>query len=95
MLLFKALYRPPAGTAPLAVRLVVGVDTFNIVVPATEVNVTRGGEPAVQATVRADVPTLWALIFTDRPVAAAVDAGDAEATGDRETAQQFFRLFGI
>ncbi|MER7443767.1 hypothetical protein [Micromonospora avicenniae] len=96
MLLFKALYRPPAGAAPeLTVRLLAGVDTFNIVVRPTEVNVNRGGEPAGQATVRADVPTLWALIFTDRTVAAAVDAGDAEVTGDREAAQQFFRLFGI
>ncbi|GGL05317.1 transcriptional regulator [Sphaerisporangium melleum] len=96
MLLLKTLYRPPAHQAPsLSIRLVVGLDAFDVTVTPSEVDVVRGARAAVQATVRADVPTLWALIFADRTVASAVDAGDVELTGDGEAAQQFFRLFGL
>ncbi|MFI7609369.1 winged helix-turn-helix transcriptional regulator [Micromonospora sp. NPDC049366] len=95
MLLLKALYRPPAGCAPaLTIRLVVGVDAFDVDVTPSAVSVVRGATATVQATVRADVPTLLELIFTDRTVAAAIEAGDVEVTGDREVVQRFTRLFG-
>ncbi|MFI6761768.1 winged helix-turn-helix transcriptional regulator [Micromonospora sp. NPDC050417] len=95
MFLFKALPLPPAREVPtLAVRLVVGADSFDVEVSPTSVEITRGARAHVQATVRADVATLWELIFTDLTVAAAVDAGTLDLTGDRSVAQRFFTLFG-
>ncbi|MBP2705886.1 helix-turn-helix transcriptional regulator [Microbispora sp. RL4-1S] len=96
MLLLKALHRPQAGdVSELAIRLAVAVDTFDIVVTPSAVTVVRGGQGAVQATVRGSVPTLLSLIFTDRTVVEAADSGDVTATGDIEAAQRFFRRFGI
>jgi hypothetical protein len=56
--------------------------------------VTRGTHADVDVTMRAGVPTLWRLIFTDLTVPAAIAAGDLELTGSRTTAQRFFRGFG-
>ncbi|MGI5519903.1 winged helix-turn-helix transcriptional regulator [Micromonospora sp. CA-259024] len=96
MLLLKALYLPPADGAPtLAVRLLVDADAFDVAVAPTEVRVTRGARVDVHATMRADVRTLWRLIFTDLTVPAAIDAGELELTGDPAAAQRFFRLFGL
>ncbi|RKR92305.1 HxlR family transcriptional regulator [Micromonospora pisi] len=96
MLLLKALHLPPAREVPtLAVRLVVGTDSFDVEVSPTSVEVTRGAHAHVQATARADVPTLWKLISTDLTVAAAVDAGTLDVTGDRSVAQRFFTFFGL
>ncbi|GAB3148230.1 winged helix-turn-helix transcriptional regulator [Microbispora hainanensis] len=94
MLLLKVFYRPPGPDTPaLAVRLVVGVDAFDITATPYGVSVVRGGHSEVHATVRADVRTLRALIFTGLTVAEAADAGDALVTGDTDAAQRFFRLF--
>lgn len=96
MLLLKALYLAPSEGAPtLAVRLVVGTDAFDVQVTPGSVEVVRGARAAVQATARADVRTLWNLIFTDLTVPAAVDEGVLELTGDHDVAQRFFTLFGL
>ena len=92
MLLLKALHRPSAR--PLAARLLVGADAFDVVLAPDAVSVARGAYADVDATVRAGVPTLWRLIFTDLTVPAAIAAGDLELTGPRATAQRFFRSFG-
>ncbi|HEV7709647.1 MAG TPA: helix-turn-helix domain-containing protein [Asanoa sp.] len=92
MLLLKALYRP--GACDLAVRLHVGADTFDVTVSPAGAGVVRGGRGEVDVTARADVPTLWSLIFTDRTVRAATAAGDLDLTGSAAAAQRFFRLFG-
>lgn len=94
MLMLKVFYRPPApGTPEPAIRLVVGVDAFDVTATPSGVSVVRGGQSQVQATVCSDVRTLRALIFTDLTVAAAADAGDVRVTGDAEAAQRFFRFF--
>ena len=41
------------------------------------ISVARGTLADVDVTVRAAVPTLWRLIFTDLTVSAAIAAGDA------------------
>ncbi|GIF62708.1 transcriptional regulator [Asanoa ishikariensis] len=93
MLLLKALRRP--SPEPPAVRLLVGADAFDVVLAADSVSVTRGAHADVDATVRADVPTLWRLVFTDLTVPTAIAAGDLELTGDRTAAERFFRSFGL
>ncbi|WP_328855311.1 winged helix-turn-helix transcriptional regulator [Microbispora hainanensis] len=94
MLLLKVFYRPPAPDTPsLTVRLVAGVDAFDIMATPSGVSVARGGHSQAHATVRADVRTLRALIFTGLTVAEAADAGDVLVTGDTDAAQRFFRLF--
>ncbi|MEV4534149.1 winged helix-turn-helix transcriptional regulator [Asanoa sp. NPDC049518] len=92
MLLLKALHRP--SSRPPAVRLLVGADAFDVEPARDSVSVSRGGHGEVDATVRADVPTLWRLIFTDLTVAAAIATGDLDLTGDRRAAERFFRSFG-
>ncbi|WP_370017890.1 winged helix-turn-helix transcriptional regulator [Planotetraspora sp. GP83] len=96
MLLLKALYLPPADGVPtMAVRLLVGVDSFDVEVEPASISVVRGARADVDATARADVPTLLSLIFTDATVASAVDAGVLEVTGDQAAGQRFFTLFGL
>jgi len=93
MLLLKALHRPSAR--PPAVRLLVGADVFDVEPARDPVGVTRGAHADVGATVRAGVPTLWRLIFTDLTVPAAIASGDLELTGDRAVAERFFESFGL
>ncbi|SNS67522.1 DNA-binding transcriptional regulator, HxlR family [Asanoa hainanensis] len=93
MLLLKALRRP--APRPTAVRLLVGADAFDVTLAADSVGVTRGAHAEVDATVRADVPTLWRLIFTDLTVPAAIAADDLDLTGDRAAAERFFGSFGV
>lgn len=93
MMLLKALHRPE-GASELAVRLAVGVDTFDVVVTPSAVTVVRGRQGTVEATVRGSVPVLWSLIFTDRTVAEAAESGDVTVSGDMGAAQRFFRQFG-
>jgi DNA-binding HxlR family transcriptional regulator len=94
MLLLKTLHRP--SPRPLAARLLVGADAFDVVWRGQPdaISVTRGTHADVDVTMRADVPTLWRLIFTDLTVPAAIAAGDLELTGSRTVAQRFFRSFG-
>ncbi|MGW3819590.1 winged helix-turn-helix transcriptional regulator [Streptomyces sp. NPDC005046] len=96
MLLVKALYSPPATGAPtMAVRLLVGTDSFDVQVDGASIEVARGAHAQTDAIVRGDVRVLWDLIFTDMTVASALDAGVLEVTGDRAAAQRFFTLFGL
>ncbi|MFD0035947.1 winged helix-turn-helix transcriptional regulator [Streptomyces sp. NPDC127172] len=96
MLLLKALYFPPASGAPtMAVRLLVGTDSFDVQVDGASVRIARGAHAQTDAIVRGDVRTLWRLIFTDMTVASAIDAGVLEVTRDQVAAQRFFTLFGL
>ncbi|WP_203716324.1 winged helix-turn-helix transcriptional regulator [Asanoa siamensis] len=92
MLLLKALHLPSPDA--LRVHLVVGADSFDVDVRPTGVTVTRGASGPVAATARADVPTLWRLIFTDLTVASATARGSLDATGDLAALERFFTLFG-
>jgi DNA-binding HxlR family transcriptional regulator len=96
MLLLKALYFPPEDARPTtAIRLLVGADSFDVRVEPGSISVTRSATGDVDATVRAPVPVLWDLIFTEVTLESSAAAGILAATGDLAAAQEFFRLFRV
>ena len=96
MLLLKALYFPPADATPtMAIRLLVGTDSFDARVQPGSVDIGRSATGDVDATVRAPVPVLLGLIFSDATLASGAEAGVLEAAGDLAAAQEFFTLFRV
>ncbi|MEV0155762.1 winged helix-turn-helix transcriptional regulator [Micromonospora sp. NPDC050686] len=83
-----------AGGLRARVDLRVATDRFDVEVdPAEGVRITRGTAARPTAGVRADVPTLLAVLFGGRPVDDAVAAGDLDLSGDRGVAARFLACF--
>ncbi|MBY8875696.1 winged helix-turn-helix transcriptional regulator [Micromonospora sp. PLK6-60] len=94
MLALRTTYDPGrAGGLHAHVDLRVAADRFDVEVGPDGVHITRGTAARPAAGVRADVPTLLAVLFGGRPVDDAVAAGDLELHGDRDVAARFLGCF--
>ncbi|MHA7264000.1 winged helix-turn-helix transcriptional regulator [Arthrobacter sp. TMN-37] len=96
MLMLKALYYPPKGSAFAArIRLRPDWDRFTVVVTPQAIEVSRSAEGSVDVDVDGDVLALWDLIFNGETVPDAVAAGRITVTGDAGLAAGFFPLFSV
>ncbi|MBP2472081.1 DNA-binding HxlR family transcriptional regulator [Crossiella equi] len=91
LLLLKALYRPRALST--SVRLHIGADSALVSLTPEAITVARGAAGPAEAELRAEVTTLWRLLFTGLTLDAAVAAGDLGLEGDRAAAEAFLTLF--
>ncbi|MFB2600039.1 winged helix-turn-helix transcriptional regulator [Herbiconiux sp. P17] len=94
MLLLEALYAPPAGsTARVSLSIRLPGDEFDLEATPAGVRARRGRAERPDATITATVPQLRALVFSGASVAAAVERGSVEATGDLDLATRFFEAY--
>jgi DNA-binding HxlR family transcriptional regulator len=94
MLMLKALYRPQSPSVPpMTIRLHFAMDTFEVEVGPAAVDVGRGSTARPDVTITASVAVLREIMFTDRTLESATEAGDLDLTGDPATAAHFFTLF--
>ena len=71
-----------------------GEDRFRLEVADGHFEAVRGSADRPDAVITTDPATLRRLAFGDRPLAAALLAGDVQVEGDRRAATRLLRLFG-
>jgi DNA-binding HxlR family transcriptional regulator len=76
-------------------ELRLGDDRFRAEVADGRLELVRGSAVRPDATIEADVRTLEALTFGDRPLAEAIRAGDVKVAGDRDAVERLLGLFPL
>jgi DNA-binding HxlR family transcriptional regulator/putative sterol carrier protein len=74
-------------------ELRLGEDRFRIVVSDGEIEVARGSAGRPDAVIDTDPDTLAAVLWDDRPLAAAQRAGQLTVEGDQAAVERLVRLF--
>lgn len=70
-----------------------GEDRFCVTVSGGAIEATRGAAESPNATIRTDPATLFAVLWTGRPLAEAEQAGDLKVEGDGTAVERFVELF--
>ncbi|MEQ4302138.1 winged helix-turn-helix transcriptional regulator [Plantactinospora sp. B6F1] len=82
-----------AGALRTTCQLRLGDDRFHADVADGQFRVARGEIDDVDATLTASASTLQSLVFGDRPLADAEQAGDALIEGNRRATERLLRCF--
>jgi DNA-binding transcriptional ArsR family regulator len=82
-----------AGAMEATCQLRLGDDLFHVEVADKRFRVARGEIGNPDATITADTPTLQALVFADRPLADAEQAGEVAVEGNYQVAEHLLQCF--
>jgi DNA-binding HxlR family transcriptional regulator/putative sterol carrier protein len=74
-------------------ELRLGEDRFRIVISDGEIDIARGSADRPDAVIDTDPDTLAAVLWDDRPLAAAQRAGQLTVEGDQAAVERLVRLF--